>query len=208
MESHIVNSLLHSSGAPTDEWRKKIELRIDMTSVAIVTSDKFGDLMSIEELLQQMEDYRSRREERDHRPAWLKRFISTAAGLFEPLTDIGRVGFDCQADERGWLVSMYLGTTEIIGGPRDGQIDHAAFRIDILRIHNLFASVERLEWYSAANEQDDRFSQSIRSVLVVHGELEDEQAVRLELLHVPPKFVSAGIFQKHNYKGDDTLHLN
>lgn len=178
-----------------------------MKSVAIDTSGKFGDQMSIEELLQQMEDYRSRREERDHRPAWLKRFINTAAGLFEPLTDIGRVGFDCQADEQGWLVCMYLGTTEIIGGPRDGQIDHASFRIDILRIHSLFASVERLEWFSAANDQDERFSETVRSVLVAHGTLEDGQQVKLELLHVPPKFVSAGIIQKYNLGEDDTLQL-
>ena len=72
--------------------------------------------MSIEELLEQMEQYRLRREQRDCRPEWLKGFIQQASSLFEPLTHVGRVGYACQFDERGWTVCMYLGTTEIVGG--------------------------------------------------------------------------------------------
>lgn len=200
--------LANISRTPTDERRKKLGMRNDTKSIVFDTTVTFGGSMSIEELLQQMEEYHNRREQRDHRPAWLKRFVNTAAAVFEPLTDIGRVGFDCNADEQGWLVCMYLGTTEIIGGPRDGQIDHAGFKIDVLQVHSLFCSVERFEWFSVANEKDDRFSQNVRSVMVVHGTLEDGQSVRLELLHVPPKYVSAGISQKYNYGDGDTFHLN
>ncbi|MCP4169691.1 MAG: hypothetical protein GY758_02840 [Fuerstiella sp.] len=151
--------------------------------------------MSIEELLQQMADYKIRREHRDHRPIWLKEFIHNVADIFEPLANAGRVGFDCRADERGWLVSMYLGTTEMIGGPKDGQIEHVGFRIDIHQLLLLFNDVSRCEWYSVGNERDERFEQAVRSLLSVTGQVDLEHSVRLELLGVPPKYVGPALKQ-------------
>lgn len=160
--------------------------------------------MSIEELLQQMEEYRSRRKKADHRPKWLRVFIHQMAELFEPLAYSGRVGFDCQAGDNGWIVTMYLGTTEIIGGPRDGQIDHVSFRVDLSRLVRQFSSVERLEWYSVSNEGDDRFSHSTRSLLSVVGELENQQTVHLELLATPPKYVGSGLKLTQSASGNSS----
>ena len=159
--------------------------------------------MSIEELLQQMEEYKTRREQRDHRPQWLTRFVTSVAELFEPLTDIGRVGYDCQADELGWLVTMYLGTTEIIGGPKDGQIEHASFKIDLSRIVALFRRLDRLEWYSVANTNADQFDETTRSLVSAHGTLDEDQCIRLELLHVPPKYVSPGLNRRTSHIGGE-----
>ncbi len=147
--------------------------------------------MSIEELLEQMEQYRLRREQRDYRPDWLKRFVENAAALFEPLTFVGRVGYDCQLDERGWTVCMYLGTSEIVGGPRDGQIDHASFRIDLTQIIPLFSTMNRMEWYSVANTADT--VHPVRSLLCVHGKVADGEEVRLELMAVPPNIIRPGL---------------
>ena len=161
--------------------------------------------MSIEELLQQMEEYRSRREQRDRRPEWLTQFVTNVADLFEPLTDIGRVGYDCQADEQGWLVTMYLGTTEIIGGPRDGQIEHAGFKIDLCQIMQLFASLSRFEWYSIANNHNEAFNEETRAVISAHGTVNEGHPVRLELLHVPPRYVTPGFNRRcRQADGDDT----
>lgn len=153
--------------------------------------------MSIEELLEQMEAYRARRAEKDHRPKWLRQFVRQAADLFEPLEHSGRVGFDCQADENGWIVTMYLGTTEIIGGPRDGQIDHVGFRIDLAEVGRLFAEVERLEWYSVGNLNDSRFEGSARSLLSVKGTIEGDHQIHLELLGTPPRYVGPGLKIPH-----------
>ncbi len=149
--------------------------------------------MSIEELLQQMEDYRSRRELRDQRPEWLRQFIIDASNLFEPLSSVGRVGYDCQADERGWTACLYMGTTEIIGGPKDGQIEHAGFVIDVKQLMSLFQEVHRFEWYSLSNNDDDRFNEPTRAVLSIHGYVQKTEFVQLELLACPPKFVGPGV---------------
>lgn len=155
--------------------------------------------MSLEELLKQMEDFRSRKEKRDCRPDWLKQFVNNAASLFEPLAHSGRVGFDCQGDERGWTVCMYLGTTEIIGGPRDGQIEHASFLVDLKKLEDIFASIDRLEWYSIANPSNEHFDDATRSVLSVRGQAMGGENVHLELLHSPPRFVEPAF---RSSKGD------
>lgn len=154
--------------------------------------------MSIDELLQHLERFRSRREQRDYRPEWLKLFIRQAAALLEPLAHVGRVGYDCQCDERGWTVCMYLGTTEIVGGARDGQIDHADFRIDLTRISGLFTSVTRFEWYSLAGLSPTGPQSGFRSLIAAHGLIRDpetqmNQEIRLELLAVPPALVGPGL---------------
>ena len=148
--------------------------------------------MSIEELLEQMEQYRLRREQRDYRPEWLQRFVEGAAQLFEPLLTVGRAGFDCQLDERGWLVSLYLGTTEIVGGPRDGQVDHVSFCMDLLRLQGMFSKLTRLEWYSVS-AMDGGIPRGPRSLVSVHGEVSGGGLLRLEILSVPPEVVRPGL---------------
>lgn len=149
--------------------------------------------MSIEELLKQMEQYRLRREQRDCRPDWLKQFVQQAASLFEPLTHVGRVGYDCQLDERGWTVCMYLGTTEIVGGAKDGRIDHASFRIDLSTLERLFSHISRFEWYSVTDSQTAERTEKLRSLICIHGTAINDHAVRLELLATPPDLVGPGL---------------
>jgi hypothetical protein len=160
--------------------------------------------MSIEELLEQMEQYRLRREQRDFRPEWLKGFILQASALFEPLTHIGRVGYDCQFDERGWTVCMYLGTTEIVGGAKDGQIDHASFRIDLKQIGLLFESIDRFEWYSVT-DTNDQDSEKIRSLLALHGVISVGNTLRLELLAIPPQTIKPGLHYRPDGMTYETL---
>ena len=158
--------------------------------------------MSIEELLEQMEQYRLRREQRDYRPDWLKGFVHQASALFEPLTHIGRVGYDCQFDERAWTVCMYLGTTEIVGGAKDGRIDHASFRVDLTQFNLLFESISRFEWYSVAESCELDEPDCIRSLITIHGTVANGNEVRLELLSVPPHMVKPGL----HYRPDGMIY--
>jgi hypothetical protein len=149
--------------------------------------------MSIEELLSQLQDFRDRRASRDYRPEWLKTFLEQTAQLFEPLSHVGRVGYDCQCDEREWTVCLYLGTTEIVGGSRDGQIDHVDFRIDLSRLSGLFETLTRFEWYSVSGGRGESPRERVRSLIVAHGLVAGGNPVRLELLAVPPETVGPGL---------------
>ncbi len=149
--------------------------------------------MSPEELLQQLDALASRRRNKDRRPEWLRHLVQQVADLFEPLCDVARVGYDCRLDEQGWLVRMYLGTSEIIGGPRDGQIEHASFRLDITRLIPLFDAIDRLEWYSISNADPDSGDPGTRCLLTLTGRTPTEDRVQLELLAEPPRYAPSGL---------------
>jgi hypothetical protein len=152
--------------------------------------------MSIEDLLEEMEQYRSRRELRDYRPEWLKQFISGAANLLEPLTHVGRVGYECRIDDRGWTVCMYLGATEIVGGALDGQVDHASFQVDLQQLQALFQTVSRFEWFSLADPESQRPGHLVRSLISIHGFVGEHHPVKLEILSVPPDVVRPGLHRR------------
>ncbi|MHC4876906.1 MAG: hypothetical protein ACYTGL_10435 [Planctomycetota bacterium] len=91
--------------------------------------------------MKQMENWQPGQKQRDVRPDWLTTVIEETAELFEPLTGVARVGFDCQLEEDTWVVRMYLGTSEIVGGPFDGQMRPMSFEIDLQRLFARFKDI-------------------------------------------------------------------
>lgn len=160
--------------------------------------------MTIDELLAQLQRYESRRRQRDYRPEWLRRLISRSAELIEPLESIGRAGYDCRLDEHGWIVSLYLGCTEVIGGPLDGHIEHASFRINLEDLRSLFHSIRQFEWYSLADRGVETQQHGLRCLISIQGAIDaaGEQRVRLEILSVPPADIQPGL----HCRPDGTLY--
>lgn len=142
--------------------------------------------MPIENLLEQVEEYRLRREVRDGRPDRITDFITEIAEIFEPLHGVGRVGFDCQAAYGGWNISMYLGATEVVGGRDDGLHNHAPFHFDIDAAIAVFENVESVQFSSEhANRTAD-------SGITISGHV-DDLPVCLAIHASPPATVGAGL---------------
>lgn len=148
--------------------------------------------LPVQHLLKQVELYRAARNNRDLRPEWLTDFIERVAEMFEPLCDDGRVGFDCQAAEERWTIGMYLGSTEIVGGPEDGQSRHTAFELDLLAVMNLFDSTGNISWATFPNGDPDGGAPT--SVVTVDGTVGDSE-IRLQLFAVPPADAGPGFRQ-------------
>ena len=100
--------------------------------------------MPINHLLRNLEN-RERRTG-DSRPTWLVEMIDQAAYLFEPLMSVSRVGFDCWPTEKDWVVFLFLGDTEIVGGCDDGRLDPLDFRFDLLGLLDLLEDVQQIQW--------------------------------------------------------------
>ena len=145
--------------------------------------------MPVRHLLKQIETHRSRREGRRSRPAWINELVSDVADLFEPLTDDGRVGFECRLTEECWVVGVYLGSTEVVGGPDDGTSRYTDFQFDLLPLLELFGEVERFRW-SAVAAGDDPGAGRL-STLTVEGRVADAR-VRLQVYSVPPPDAAPG----------------
>jgi len=133
------------------------------------------------------------RPDRDARPEWLLDLIDAVAEMFEPFAEVGRVGYDCNADRDRWNVMMYLGSTEFVGGRLDGTQQHVDFQFDILRLHALFTEIRRLEWNAfpgnSGREELDC------SYVAIDGDYAGN-AIRLRIFSTPPRTVGPGLRQK------------
>jgi hypothetical protein len=140
--------------------------------------------LSARHLLQQIDSDRSKRARRDNRPAWLTALLERVADLFDPVDEVGRVGFDCRLDEEGWTMALYLGAVELVGGKTDGQLTCAAFRFDLKSLLDGFSAVERIDWVV---DRNDRLSDpGARSFVAVDG-MVGKNRVRLSIYSVAPE---------------------
>lgn len=144
--------------------------------------------LPVEHLLKQVEAYKSTRQRRGIRPDWVTRIVHQMADLFEPTSEVGRVGYVCELIDDCWTVRMYLGSTEVVGGAEDGQSKNTDFQFDLHRLIERFAEIERfrLGTYSAHNA-----GSTSRSIVAIDGQV-GENRIRLEVHTVPPADAEPG----------------
>jgi hypothetical protein len=145
----------------------------------------------VKHLLKQLEIYRSTRKNRDIRPSWLTELIGRLSELFDPADDVARVGFECRWTEEAWELMLFLGSTEIVGGPEDGQTRFANFRLDLLTLMDHFTKVEQVEW-TARPRPNTHDADQDRSFVQITGRI-DEEPLRLVIFAAPPAGVGPGI---------------
>ncbi len=147
--------------------------------------------LSARHLLQQIESDRFKRAKRDIRPEWLTTLVECVAELFEPLADVGRVGFDCRLDEQGWSAAIYLGAVELVGGKTDGQTQRVGFRLDLKSLLERFSRIDDISW-TVSNHGEESQDPAPRSFLSIDGRI-GENRVRLEVHSAAPAPVGPGL---------------
>lgn len=147
-------------------------------------------------LLKQLESYRSTPRHRDIRPQWLTDLIGRVSELFDPSDDVARVGFECRLTEEAWEVWLFLGKSETVGGPEDGQTQVANFRFDILTLMDNFTEVDLVEW-TAQPQTPIPLDGPNGSCLQISGRV-DEEPLKLMIFAVPPADIAPGIRTHRN----------
>jgi len=148
--------------------------------------------LSPRHLLKQIESDRSKRTNRDIRPRWLTELVEFAADLFDPLSEVARVGFDCQLAEDGWSVVLYLGAVEQVGGKHDGQSQHVGFQFDVRPLLERFTRVDELSWNVLPDGPEP--AAAPRSLLVLEGIVSDNR-VRLTIRSAAATGIGPGLRQ-------------
>jgi len=144
----------------------------------------------VQHLIRQVETRRSLRQRRDVRPVWVSEFIEKIADCFEPLADVGRVGFFSRPTDDGWAVTMYLGRTEIVGGKEDGTKRPMNFHFDIHAMSNCFTEMTLMRWTACPEASGSEDASALR----IEG-LIDEQPLCLIVTAVPPESIGPGLLQ-------------
>ena len=148
-----------------------------------------SNIPAINHLLKQVELYRAKKSQRDLRPEWLTEFIDDVIDLFDPMSDVARVGFDARLEEC-WRVSLYLGNTELIGGSNDGLAKQTNFEFDVLGLLDRFAHLDQFFWTAIPEPTADATAN--RSWLTVKGITRGQQPLTLEVFSVPPEDAGPG----------------
>ncbi len=102
--------------------------------------------LPIRHLLRQVEKHAGRRQPALKVPDWLTEFVQQAADLFEPFQGVARPGYECVHGEDRWEIGLFLGRTEVVGGPLDGDQLPVNFRFDLAGLAKLFEPLEVLRW--------------------------------------------------------------
>lgn len=155
--------------------------------------------MPVQHLLRQVEIYRSKRqtgESADNRPEWMTSFIEGIADLFEPLADEGRAGYDCRLVDGTWVLEMYLGATEIVGGPQDGQLRYTNFQFDLHGLIDRLDTVDRFRWNAIPDAAEDGEGIA-RSTVLISGTV-DGNLLRMHVHSMPPADAGPGFRQQLN----------
>jgi hypothetical protein len=147
--------------------------------------------LSARHLLQQIETDRSKRAKRDIRPLWLTALVESAAELFDPVAEVGRVGFDCRLDEQGWSATLYLGAVELVGGKTDGQTQRPGFQFDLKALLDRFSRVDDVSW-SVLDHSDGEDDPGTRSLISIDG-IVGENRVRMAIHSTSPAPVGPGL---------------
>ena len=152
--------------------------------------------MPVQHLLKQVELYRSRRSQRDVRPAWVSGFVDKAAELFDPASDVARVGFDCRLAEDCWEVGLYLGSIEMVGGKEDGMNCKTPFQFDLGRLLELFSEVSKFSWVARPKAEQSATDDPC-SLVLIEG-LVGEAPLRVTIFSTPPRQAGPGLRQYPN----------
>lgn len=124
-------------------------------------------------------------------PDSIQEFVNSVADLFEPFRGEARVGFECTFIEDSWEISMFLGTTEIVGGPLDGRQMPQNFRFNLQGLFDQFDSIQSFLWNAMPDNPllDDSLPMSL---VVVEGVVRG-QTVRLQLHPSAPEEIGPAV---------------
>lgn len=125
-------------------------------------------------------------------PAWLARFIDEAAQLFEPFRGVARAGYECFHVGDEWEVSLYLGSSETMGGAQDGRLSPVNFRFDLKGLLNLFDTVTSYVWNALPDVGEFFDDEPLVSFIAIEG-LKGGKTVRLQLHATSPTETGPGL---------------
>lgn len=118
-------------------------------------------------------------------PDWLTGFVQEVADLFEPFHGVARPGYECVHSEDRWEVSMFLGRTEVVGGPLDGEESPVNFRFDLAGLTRLFTPLAALRWNAFPEPHICGEDGADLSFVIAEGEVQGA-AVSLQIHAGPP----------------------
>ena len=88
-------------------------------------------------------------------PEWLQEFADAVALNMVPVDLLAPVGCHfCLVDET-WEIALFVSSTQIVGGRKDGVLRHSRFNVDLQAVTKLFSEVQNISWQALPLAADD-----------------------------------------------------
>ena len=120
-------------------------------------------------------------------PRWLANLADEIVRRIVPVDPLAPIGCHYLLQDGVWEVTLFVSTTEIVGGRRDGQVFASAFQFDLAGIEEHFESVSSISWQPIELGDDDDLGPHVAIV----GSREDHP-VWLRVTAVPPRGFEPG----------------
>lgn len=150
--------------------------------------------LSIRHFIQQLESDNISRSRGVQLPKWVQSFIESAAECFEPVQGSARAGYVCSCLSDGWNVQLFLGTTEVVGGPDDGANIPAAFTFNVDRVRCCFDEVYDMCVQRSLDVRQPTCNGSSDTSTIINGMI-NGQFLTLEILEKPPAEMGPAMLQ-------------
>lgn len=133
-------------------------------------------------------------------PTWLKEFANRACACLHALEEMPPIGCHVAVEEATWEVSLFVSSTEIVGGRHDGERLACLFVVDLAALFQLFDMVESASWQPHPfNEQDE-----LRNHVSVEGYVEGHHVGLRILADLPDRFAPGRYLNLHDQNFLDT----
>jgi hypothetical protein len=125
-------------------------------------------------------------------PPSLTNFIDEVCQLYEPFQGVARAGYECLYGDDRWEIAVFLGETEAIGGPLDGELHPVSFRFDVRALTALFDEVHSLSWNAIPTASQWEPNGQFETFLTIEGIARD-QRISLQVHALPPDSAGPGM---------------
>ncbi|HVV99585.1 MAG TPA: hypothetical protein VHB77_04560 [Planctomycetaceae bacterium] len=115
-------------------------------------------------------------------PDWLNTFANAISKFIEPADETAPLGCHIHDSDGLWEVTLFVGSTEVVGGERDGAVRRSRFTVDLAKVCELFTAIVRLDWQALSLGARDELGAHVSIEGVYAGE-----KVWLRILASPPK---------------------
>ena len=118
---------------------------------------------------------------------WLANFTNQVCQAIEHLGEPLPVGCHVHLDCDTWEVSIFVASTEIVGGQHDGERVASNFVVDVLKLLMVFDDVESSSWQAQRYAEDDDLGPHLSVIGAFEG-----HSIWLRILSEVPDQLPAG----------------
>lgn len=123
----------------------------------------------------------------DHPPDWLAQLANDITQRIHPVDPLAPIGCHYALIDGCWEVTLFVSSSEVVGGEHDGECFASAFQFDLAGIEDHFDHVFAFGWQPLEFGEGDDVGPHVAVEGICHG-----QHVWLRIAAFPPSSYEAG----------------